>query len=176
MDKKEFVKLCSRRWSIKALALINGGCTARVSPLADAAGCGRTAMADSINNLIALNLLERNPGYGHPLRPEFRLTQRGTRAAHWSEELIKQAAQPEDQAVIQGKWSLPVMSCLSDHSRFNQLKDELAPITDRSLSLSLNQLQTANWIERRVIAEQYPPLVHYQATKFGHAIRAQIPF
>lgn len=34
-----------------------------------------------MDHLIKIGLLERNPGYGHPLRPEFRLTQLGIEAA-----------------------------------------------------------------------------------------------
>jgi len=69
MDKLYLVNLCSRSWALTALQLIERGTSARVSPLAAAAGCGRTAMSASVSHLLEMGLLERNPGAGHPMRP-----------------------------------------------------------------------------------------------------------
>ncbi|MEM6987990.1 MAG: transcriptional regulator, partial [Pseudomonadota bacterium] len=77
MDNLFLVKLCSRAWSLPALAAIAQGVPARVSPLAAALGSGRTAMGSAVAQLLELGLLETNPGFGHPLRPEFRLTPSG---------------------------------------------------------------------------------------------------
>jgi len=87
MDKKRIVKLCSRSWSLTALGLMADGVSGRVSPLAAAAGCGRTSMGASVEHLVDLGLLERNPGHGHPLRPEYRFTEQGAYVADWALEL-----------------------------------------------------------------------------------------
>ena len=56
MDNIYLVKLCSRTWSLYALHLIAGGVPARVSPLAAAAGCGRTAMGSAVAQLVDMGL------------------------------------------------------------------------------------------------------------------------
>ena len=176
MDKIQFVKLCSRSWSIKSLALIARGCSPRVSPLSNAAGCGRTAMTASIQNLAELGLLERNPGYGHPLRPEFRLTDPGVALAKWALWLDNHAHTESDQSLIRSKWGLPVMSCINSTTRFSHLRNELVPVTDRALSICLTNLTSANWISRRVSQENFPPLVHYDVANPGHPVRESLKF
>ena len=81
MDINLLVKLSSRAWSLPILAQIARGVACRQAPLIAATGAGRTAFGASLTHLIDLKLLERNPGHGHPLRPEFRLTPAGQAAA-----------------------------------------------------------------------------------------------
>ena len=110
MDKHQLVNLCSRTWSLTALSLIAHGVSCRVSPLAAAAGCGRTSMSASVEHLISLGLLERNPGHGHPLRPEYRLTPGGVYVAEWAKGLINLVKSDQDQSLLRNKWSLPLIS------------------------------------------------------------------
>jgi len=81
MDIDAFVNATSRAWAIPILSNLHAGIAGRQAPLLAATGANRTAFAQSMDHLISIGLLERNPGYGHPLRPEFRLTQPGVPAA-----------------------------------------------------------------------------------------------
>ena len=81
MDIKTLVNTTSRAWTIPILAQLHAGVAGRQAPLLAATGASRTAFAQSMEHLISIGLLERNPGYGHPLRPEFRLTKHGVTAA-----------------------------------------------------------------------------------------------
>ena len=81
MDITLLVNVTARAWSLDILARIAEGTPCRQAPLIAATGAGRTAFAASLSHLTSLGLLERNPGHGHPLRPEFRLTQDGERIA-----------------------------------------------------------------------------------------------
>ena len=87
MDISEIVNVASRAWALPILNCLHGGVPGRQAPLLAATGAGRTAFAQSIGHLIEIGLVERNPGHGHPLRPEFRLTEAGKAArdyAYWT--------------------------------------------------------------------------------------------
>lgn len=81
MDIKFLVNVTSRAWALPILAGLHDGVPGRQAPLLTATGASRTAFAQSMDHLIGIGLLERNPGHGHPLRPEFRLTKQGAGVA-----------------------------------------------------------------------------------------------
>jgi DNA-binding HxlR family transcriptional regulator len=170
MDKKHLVNLCSRTWSITALALMARGVSGRVSPLAAEAGCGRTAMSVSVEHLIDLGLLERNPGHGHPLRPEFRLTLMGLHIAEWALELGSFAESESDKALMRSKWTLPLIDCLHQERRYSDLRRELVPVTDRALSNCLSKLTEHRWVNRLVSVDTVPPMVRYHSFRVGQKV------
>lgn len=174
MDKLDLVNLCSRTWSLKALALMAADCPARVSPLAAQAGCGRTAMSDSVSHLVALQLLERNPGRGHPLRPEYRLTPLGQATAQWALALDSMVSDPLDQLLCRGKWALPVVSTLNPVQRYSAMKKQLAPVTDRALSICLGKLTAQNWVARQVCSRSAPPSVSYLTVGKGRELHEHL--
>ncbi|MEM9602572.1 MAG: winged helix-turn-helix transcriptional regulator [Pseudomonadota bacterium] len=162
MDTLFLVNLCARSWAVTALALIARGTVARTSPLAAAAGCGRTAMTASVEHLVSLGLLEANPGYGHPLRPAYRLTPAGARVAAWAETLDSAVPPAVDRALLRGKWTLAVLHCLDRERRFGELRATLQPVTDRALSASLGRLAAERWVTRQVSTHTAPPSVLYR--------------
>jgi DNA-binding HxlR family transcriptional regulator len=174
MDNQFLVKLCSRTWALTSLRLIAQGTSARVSPLAAAAGCGRTAMSASVAHLIELGLLEKNPGYGHPMRPEFRLTAAGEAVAAWAADLYSMVDGEHDRSILRGKWSLPLLSCLPQQTRYSELRRELAPVSDRALSNCLGQLTERNWVARVVSTDTSPPSVSYCAIDAGLILHRQL--
>ncbi len=174
MDKQWLVNLCTRGWSLKALALLADGCPARVSPLAVAAGCGRTAMGDTFKHLVALGLLQRNPGYGHPLRPEYRLTTIGEAVAAWAISLDRLLPEPEDNQIVRSKWALPVISALDSNKRYSAVRKKLSPVSDRALSQCFSRLAQRHWIERIVCADSAPPAVSYRTLDLGAAVHQHV--
>ncbi len=174
MDSKYLVKLCTRTWSLTALGLIASGVDARVSPLAAAAGCGRTSMSASVEHLVALGLLERNPGHGHPLRPEFRLTAIGELIAEWASQLSSLVNSEQNQLIIRNKWTLPLISCLSEERRYSDLRRELLPVTDRALSNCLSNLTDNSWVKRSVSSQAQPPMVTYHTILLGQTVQEHL--
>lgn len=164
------VKLCSRSWALTTLGLMAGGVSGRVSPLAAAAGCGRTSMSASVEHLVGLGLLEKNPGYGHPLRPEYRLTSRGQAVAEWALELESIIKSDREKALLRNKWSLPLISCIPDEVRYSDIRRQLVPVTDRALSSSLVRLADCRWISRKVAASMSPPIVSYRVLNAGKKV------
>lgn len=170
MDIDALVKLTSRAWSLKVLALMHEGTPGRQAPLLAASGASRTAFAQSLRHLEGLGLLERNPGHGHPLRPEFRLTPAGQALAPIAHQ-IETAVRDETGAILLRKmWTVPLLAVANRPKVFSALKRELNPITDRALSKSLQDLNNQNWIERTVNVELHPPRPFYQVVNEGAEI------
>lgn len=174
MDKHHLVNLCSRTWSLTALSLMARGVSGRVSPLAAAAGCGRTSMSASVDHLISLGFLEKNPGYGHPLRPEYRLTSGGIYLAEWAKDLSNLIKSDQDQALLRNKWSLPLISCLPEERRYSEIRRGLVPITDRALSSCIAKLTEESWIRRNVSINVSPPTVTYRPLRTGQKIHSHL--
>ncbi len=169
MDISELVNLTSRAWSLTILSLLHEGVAGRQAPLCAASGASRTAFGQSLNHLIEIGLLERNPGHGHPLRPEFRLTARGVKAAEMAHRVLK-AAEAEGSALLRKTWTLPVLASLRKPLYFNDIKRQLPAITDRALSISLSSMEGNDWVQRVVHDDVRPPRSLYRATNVGGEI------
>ncbi|MEM7067960.1 MAG: winged helix-turn-helix transcriptional regulator [Pseudomonadota bacterium] len=169
MDIKLFVNITSRAWAIPILANLHEGIIGRQAALLTATGASRTAFAQSMEHLTKLGLLERNPGHGHPLRPEFRLTQIGKNVANLASR-IHITAPKNDADLIRRSWTLPVLTALHISSHFNAIKHNLDCITDRALSHSLKSLEERRWVHRNVDDLSRPPRSIYRPINAGKAI------
>ena len=170
MDINLLVKLTSRAWSMDILALLHRGTPGRQAPLLTASGAGRTAFGQSLAHLIELGLLERNPGHGHPLRPEFRLTAKGVEIAAVADRIARAVKQPSSQILLRRSWTIPVLVASRKPRFFTEIKRELGPITDRALSQSIVQLQAQDWLSRDISPSSRPPRPIYQASNAGAEI------
>jgi len=175
MDIETLVKLTSRAWSLKALALMHAGVPGRQAPLLAASGAGRTAFAQSLRHLEDLGVLERNPGHGHPLRPEFRLTAKGLELAPVAHriEAALEAGHP-GLVLLRRTWTVPLLAVTGDPKPFSRIKRDLPPITDRALSQTLRELDAESWIARSVDAETRPPRPYYRAVNEGARINRAV--
>ncbi|APG47622.1 winged helix-turn-helix transcriptional regulator [Phaeobacter porticola] len=164
-----FVNITSRAWALPILAHLHAGIPGRQASLLAATGAGRTAFVQSMDHLITIGLVERNPGHGHPLRPEFRLTQMGISAAKLASQ-INRVSKEEDQGLLRRSWTLPVLASLHTPRHFIEIKRDLAPITDRALSQSLKTLEARNWVCRQIDELTRPPRSRYSAVSTGSII------
>jgi DNA-binding HxlR family transcriptional regulator len=123
----------------------------------------RTAKV-TLNFLARLGLVMRNPGYGHPMRPEYLLTARGIRVAPACDLLLSHLESHDFARTGLKKWSMPVLAQLADGARFSEIKSALEPITDRALALALRDLEDAGLISRLVL-DTRPPSVLYQPSR-----------
>ncbi|MBM1691064.1 winged helix-turn-helix transcriptional regulator [Sulfitobacter geojensis] len=174
MDINLVVKITARAWSLRILALLHEGVAGRQAALLKATQAGRTAFAQSLHHLIDLNLLERNPGHGHPLRPEYRLTPTGIDAAAMASRITRVAPDETDAVLLRRAWTLPVLSVSPAPSSFTEIKTSLPPITDRALSQTLKQLQGHNWLMRQVDTNAHPPRAKYHAVNAGLQINKAV--
>lgn len=69
--------------------------------------------------------------------------------------------------IIGGKWKTPILYHLGTQPRrFNELQRLLSPITQRTLTLQLRELERDGIIHREVF-DSVPPKVEYSITPFG---------
>ncbi len=169
MDINLLVNITSRAWALPILWHLHAGVAGRQAPLLAATGASRTAFAQSMDHLIAIGLLERNPGHGHPLRPEFRLTETGRTAAAIASK-IRNVSTDEDQDLLRRSWTLPVLTSLHTLSYFGDIRRNLQTITDRALSQSLKSMEERNWVRRNVDEASRPPRSLYSAVNTGERI------
>jgi DNA-binding HxlR family transcriptional regulator len=166
MDITLFVNITSRAWALPVLSCLHDGVAGRQAPLLKATGASRTAFSQSVDHLIKLELLERNPGYGHPLRPEFRLTSFGKSIAALSHS-IQRISPQTDHDLLRRSWTLPVLTTLQTPNHFNDIKRQLGTITDRALSQSLKTMEDRQWVSRTVDYIARPPKPIYTAVNTG---------
>jgi DNA-binding HxlR family transcriptional regulator len=157
------VALCHHRWSLPVLAEIGRTRGSRFATLAGRLGVAGASLRRTLAYLQDEGLVARNPGYGHPLRPEYVLTPEGSELAPAAREL--QTALAGYEHVGLKKWSLPVLAELDEPRRFSEIRAAL-PTTPRALALALKDLEDAGLIRRTVTVDR-PPQVRYMTTRRG---------
>jgi len=167
MDINTLVKITSRAWSLKILALMHEGVPGRQAQLLSAAQASRTSFTASLLHLVDLQLLERNPGHGHPLRPEFRLTVEGIEVAEIASKIIHAVPRPAETKILRKSWTVPILAVTQKPRHFIEIKSNLPSITDRALSQSLNMLHEQDWLRRDVDIAKRPPRPLYRAINIG---------
>jgi DNA-binding HxlR family transcriptional regulator len=162
------VVLCHHRWSLPVLAEIWRTRGSRFATLTGRLGVAGESLRRTLLYLHDEGLVERNPGYGHPLRPEYLLTRKGKTVGRHAGRLVDALAGREEVGLK--KWSLPILAELSEPRRFSELRAAL-PAGPRALTLALKELQAARLVRRRV-TNDFPPHVLYEATRQARPIVA----
>ncbi|MET1110521.1 MAG: winged helix-turn-helix transcriptional regulator [Allosphingosinicella sp.] len=162
--------LVASRWFAPLLALASREDGVRSAALAARLGLSRSMLAATLDQLLRKGWLMRNPGHGHPLRPEYVLTEAGRPVAVWCARVIEARRQLGlDQGQL-GRWALPVVRRLDRRwERFSWLEAQLSPISPRSLSLALKQLLDLGLADRR-LEDSFPPRPLYGLTGRGRRL------
>lgn len=73
--------------------------------------------------------------------------------------------------IIGGKWkSVILYHLMNGELRYNELRKAMPTVTERTLSLQLQQLQDDGIIERNVYSEKPPLKVEYTLSEFGKTL------
>lgn len=166
MSINDLVTIFHHRWAAPILAELERSRGTRFVFLARSLEIANESLRRTLEALIELGLVRRNPGYGHPLRPEYMLTPDGRRAARVCARVLASA----DDVPALRKWAVPVLAALDGGRRFSELRMQLAGVTARSLALALKDLQRADLIDRQVV-EGYPPTTLYRPTAAGRRVQ-----
>jgi DNA-binding HxlR family transcriptional regulator len=153
------------RWAVPILAELERTRGARFVTLAHRLGLSRESLTRTLSALVQAGLVERNPGYGHPLRPEYILTGDGKRLGPHAVALADALSTLELSDVGLRKWSMPVVLALSPGGgrRFSELRVALPASTPRAMTSALKDLAGAGLVERTV-TDDFPPATVYRLT------------
>src|SRR5215213_11761735 len=80
MSTAALIALFHHRWAPPALAELARRDGVRFVELQNRLGVGRESLRRALDALLELGYARRNPGYGHPLRPEYLVTEPGAAA------------------------------------------------------------------------------------------------
>jgi len=164
-------QLFHHRWAVPILAELHRWSGSRFVALHHRLGIGRESLRRTLASLIDQGLVARNPGYGHPLRPEYVLTAQGAAIAPACAELMQALDALGISSIGLNKWSMPVVAALdtAGSSRFAQLRESLPPVSPRALTLALKALADAGLVERNVV-DSFPPTAVYTLAGNADAI------
>jgi DNA-binding HxlR family transcriptional regulator len=139
----------------------------RFVSLAHTINISRASLRRTLDALIETGFVMRNAGYGHPLRPEYVLTDRGRRVAPAASALLDALRRRNAERVGLKKWSLPILLVLTTGHRYSEVRELLPGITSRGLSLALSELCGAGLVERHASTTVRPS---YRTTARGRPL------
>jgi DNA-binding HxlR family transcriptional regulator len=164
------VVLGRQRWLIPVMAEFARREGQRFVELHRRLGVPRDSLSRTLDAVSELGWIGRNPGHGHPLRPEYVLKAEGAEAARLCGRIVAQLTQAGVSPSGLTRWSLPALWAVANGSdRFNQLARCLSPATPRALSMALQNL-AANDLVCREVLETYPPTSRYSLTEQGQRL------
>lgn len=170
----QLVQLAHYRWALPILAELHRDNGAKFVTLVHRLGVSRDSLSRTLEVLIERGWVMRNPGYGHPLRPEYLLTPEGMLLGPGVFELMKALRQAKLEEVALRKWSLPVLYALGRGvERFSGLLVALPGITSRALTLALADLEGVGLV-RREVRDTRPPCTAYRLTSKGERLAGKL--
>jgi len=160
-------RLAAGRWTIPVLALLSREQGSRFAVIERRFSLSRNSLTRTLAYLREQGWVMPNPGHGHPLRPEYVLTDSGRAIGAACERIEDVRARLGLEAPDLSRWTLPVAGGLGeDWTRFNALQSRLAPVTPRALSLTLQAMIGQDLVMRR-LEDRFPPVALYGLTGRG---------
>ena len=166
----DLIALGKHRWMASVLADIAAHHGARFVEMINRLSLPRDTLSRTLEAAQALGWVMRNPGHGHPLRPEYILTNEGARIAEIAARQLSAQAQFGLAPGTLTRWGLPILHALdAGYQRFNHVSRLLTPASPRALSQGFRTLATHDLITRALI-DDYPPISLYCLTESGRLL------
>ena len=164
------IRLFHHRWALVVMVEIARRSGSRFVVLQNGLGINPVSLRAALRSLRSLGLIRPNPGYGHPLRPEYLPTRRGESLAGVLQDLYERLRELGTEDAASRKWSMPVLDAIAaGRSRFGEQRSALPGLTPRALAQALKDLAATGLIVREV-QDDYPPVPSYRPTAAGQRI------
>ena len=156
-------QLTQGRWFAPLLAGI-GMQGARSFQLRQSLGLSASMLRRSLEQMQVQGWIIRNPGHGHPLRPEWIVTEKGAALVASCRAIMEERRALGLSIGGIGRWHLPLLTQLAQkEKRFGELQQALSPVTPRALSQALKRGIALGQVQRR-LEEDFPPTALYRLT------------
>jgi DNA-binding HxlR family transcriptional regulator len=166
------IELVHHRWNIPVIAELCRLSGAKYVTLVNSLGVSRASLSASLNDLIDQGLVRRNPGHGHPMRPEYLLTEDGLAIGEHCLSLAQLVRRRKETDLAFRKWTLPLVAAIGDDvRRFHEVRDVLLGATPRAITIGLKSILERRWAVRTLI-DDYPPAAGYELMPKGQRILA----
>lgn len=163
-EPRALARLFHHRWALPALAQVTRERGSKFITLSKRLGVAPDSLKRALMRLSELDLVVRNPGYGHPMRPEYILGALGHEVAGDAVRLWRWIQRAEVERLSLKKWTLPSLAAIGFGAhRFHEIRESLAEATPRALTLALKDLVALDVVTRRV-DDGYPPTPRYTAS------------
>lgn len=164
------VPLFHRMYAVPLIACLYREKGAKFVTLVHRLGAGRDTISMTIRYLAARGIVQRNPGYGHPMRPEYTLTRHGMTLGPACAELLDAVHALDIDHIAFRKWPMPVVTAIgTGTARFSDVLHRLDGITPRALTGALRDLDASRVVDRRV-TDSWPPRPEYAVGAVGEAL------
>ena len=162
--KLRIISLCHFRWAIPILAELWRTEGSKFVTLSFLLEISRDSLKRTLMEMSAAGWIKKNPGYGHPLRPEYILTEAGREVGPACAKIVACLAEKNVADVGLQKWSIPILVALAEGAtRFSEIKTALSGVTPRAITLALKDLCDVG-LSERVVIDGYPPTSIYRLT------------
>ncbi len=174
LEIEPLINLVHHRWNVPVISELHRLSGAKFVTLVNSLGVSRGTLSTSLDALIELGLVRRNAGHGHPMRPEYLLTEKGKRIGPRCKSLTDLVRRGNDLDFAFRKWTLPLVAVIGrDVCRFNEVRFSLGDPTPRAITLGLKSLVDHSWATRSLI-DSYPPAAGYRLMSVGRRVLTQM--
>lgn len=162
--------LVHHRWNIPIIAELHRQSGAKFITLLNHLRVSRGSLSASLYYLRDLGLVRKNEGHGHPMRPEYLLTQQGLAIGSECRLLVEILRHSDETDLAFRKWTLPLVVAIGkSRLRFNEVRASLGDATPRAIASGLRSLLQYGWLDRSLI-DEFPPTAGYELTARGRRI------
>jgi DNA-binding HxlR family transcriptional regulator len=137
-------------------------------------GISGESLRQTLTWMIGQDWVQRNTGYGHPLRPEYVLSAQGARLARAAALIMPVLSETGIQDAVLRRWALAVLHLVAlGRDRFSLIRAGLPRLTPRALATTLRRLEHASLV-KRVVQHTYPPSVRYTTARGARRVLAAL--
>ena len=166
----DLIALSQNRWMVPLLADLAAHKGARFVELLNRLGLSRDSLSRTLEAAKLSGYIMPNPGHGHPLRPEYILTEQGHRLSIIAAAIFSAQHGISLPPASLTRWSLPLVRVMHmGGHRFNVIARALPHATPRALSQCLRGLAEEKLVKRELV-EGYPPTSRYRLTENGNTL------
>ncbi len=170
MSIDDLKALSRHRWMIPVLAQFAEQRGQRHAVILHALPIGRESLSRTLDAAVKACWIKRSARHGHPLRPEYLLTESGASTVTLCSAIMAAQSECGIEAGSLGRWALPILASIGPgEGRFNAIQRLLGDATPRAIIQAIKGLLDMGLLERQIVAA-FPPVPIYQLTGQGRAL------